>query len=360
VLIFIGNLFSTFGFTGDQEASVPTLVLPYGAREIAMGDVGVTTARGEVGSFWNPALLGAMDQRLQYGAACYQFGNPHLFFQEQRYRGLPEDNQNHVICLSYRSFKSSAGGFSLFVNHHSLGPGKSFNVRNVNKYETIYGLTWGFGFQEVGVDNHTIGITTKYIRSVLAPSGYDGEGVGTTLAFDFGYLWKINSLFSAGLNLSNMGPHIDYVNRWQRDPLPFKGDIAIGFQKDIPIPKIPLQIRAEYKVSRFLVKNNYDGTPDPFYKAIATSWKKNSNSENWKSILHNFGYELTICDHFHVRQGFYIDNRDGEKEMHWGFGGTFLDHFSLDFYHIYAPRAYFCRHGAWGLTGTVFNVFKRK
>lgn len=362
LIMVISCIQGSFGYNSDYEAAVPTLNLPLGVREIAMGDVGVTTARPEVGAYWNPALMGVRDVRLQYGTLFHQFGKANQFYSSS----WLADNFNHAIGLSYQFPKNSAGGFNLSLNHNFFELKQLENSYKKDGYETIYSFTWGFGFQELGIENHTFGITAKYIRSALNPGISDGEGIGRTVALDFGYLWKITSKFSTGLKLSNIGPPIFYYYYPEINPLPFKGDVGIGFQDSGFIAVLPVTITAEYKVSRFFVKQNFERDPDPFYQALTTSWRKNSSEENWRSILHNFGYEFTLYDHFHLRQGFFIDprhslitgNSHGEKEMHWGFGGTFLNHFSIDFYHIYSPKTTPEKHGAWGLTGTVFNIGK--
>ncbi len=356
----------SLGYNGDYEASVPTLNLPLGAREIAMGDVGITTARSEVGVYWNPALMGVRDVRLQNGTAFYQFGKPHIgVYRVGNYESM--NDRNHAFCLAYQFPGNSAGGFNLSVNHHSARMPGWWPYGKKKIYETIYSFTWGFGFQELGIDNHTFGFTAKYFRSVVTVGLYDGRDVvGDGLALDFGYLWKICSRFSAGLHLSNIGPPICYSGT-QIDPIPFKGEVGIGFQESTIIAGVPVSISAEYKICRFFVKNNFYGSSDPFYKALTTSWTKNSNEENWRSILHNFGYEITLYNHFHLRQGFFIDPRTtnflgdehSKREMHWGFGGTFLNHFSIDLYSVCSLDAKRFNNYAWGLTGTFFNIGKR-
>jgi hypothetical protein len=367
LMMVICCIHSSLGYYGEYVSAVPSLNLPLGAREIAMGDVGVTIARSEVGAYWNPALMGVRDIHLQYGTLYYGFGKPNLRIYDPG-RFEKTNDQNHVFSLSYQFPRNSAGGFNLSVNHHTEKRQGWWADSKKDNFETIYSFTWGFGFQEIGIENHTFGVTVKYFHSVL-PAGFyddDSDGIGNGLAFDFGYLWKIGNHFSAGLHFANIGSPVFYVSRAQMDPIPFKGEIGIGFQDGTTIANVPVSISAEYKVSRFFVKNNFDGRPDPFYQALSTSWKGNSSQENWRSILHNFGYEITLYNYFHLRQGFCIDPRTtsflgdehGEREMHWGFGGTFLNHFSIDFYHIYSPKTTYLKHNAWGLTGTFFNIGK--
>jgi hypothetical protein len=357
LMIVICCIQSSFSYNSDYEAAVPTLNLPLGAREIAMGDVGVTIARSEVGAYWNPALMGVKDVRLQYGTAFCQLGKPNQYYSSP----WLAKNHNNAVGLSYQFPKNSAGGFNLSLNHNFFELKQLENSFKKNGHETIYSFTWGFGFQKIGLENHTFGVTAKYIRSVIPYGEIWGntEKIGRTVALDLGYLWKICSRFSAGLHFANMGPRIYYVSRSQMDPLPFKGELGIGFHDNTILAIVPVTISAEYKVSRFFVRYGHD-VPDRFYEAITTSWTKNSNEENWRSILHNFGYEITLYNHLHLRQGFFIDTRYGigEKEMHWGFGGTFLNHISIDFYHIYSPKTTPEKHGAWGLTGTIFNIGK--
>lgn len=339
-----------FSFPGDDASFVQTLNYSYGSRENAMGDVGVTSSRGEAAVYWNPALLGVTDKRLQYGDYSDQF--------ERSKNILASKISHQSFSLCWQPRENILGGFGINVNY-SKKTGSNYDW-NGDLKETIYGVTWGFGLQDLGIENHTWGVTAKFINSVIGSSFGDDKYSANTFAFDVGYCWKISSMFSFGLCLMNMGRNIYYVDKESQSPLPFKVNLALGLDKETKISEYPVRIIAEYRISRYFVKNNYGfgEEPDPFYRALFSSWKDNSNKCNRKTFLHNFGYEVTIDNHLHLRQGFSIDNRYDEKEMHWGFGYTLLNHFSVDFYDIFSPKTTPYRHGTCGITATVFNLWK--
>jgi hypothetical protein len=60
-----------------------------------------------------------------------------------------------------------------------------------------------------------------------------GTGIGTSIAFDLAFLWKpefkgyLSDRFSLGLNISNIGPKMTYIDDAQADPLPT--NLKVGF-----------------------------------------------------------------------------------------------------------------------------------
>jgi hypothetical protein len=67
LLLFVTALCGESG-----QSAVSTLVLPYGARTNAMGEVGTALADDEAGvTFWNPAGLGRVNPLFATGAGSY-------------------------------------------------------------------------------------------------------------------------------------------------------------------------------------------------------------------------------------------------------------------------------------------------
>ncbi len=142
-----------------------------------------------------------------------------------------------------------------------------------------------------------------------------------------------------GFSALNMGPAIYYTAEEDAEPLPFKMNLALAFKQSFTFSEWVLNnLEAEYKISRFFVKMHLHKSPDPFYKAVVTSWQDNSAEENWRSIQHNIGYEITTLKYLHLRQGFLFDPRFSDAEMHWGIGISIPNRFTLDFHHIFHPN----------------------
>ena len=82
VLLACIMYFSIDSLAAIGQSAVITLVLPHGARQSGMGDVGTALADDEHALFWNPAGLGIKNEELQGGA----FGILHSIF---RIYGIP-------------------------------------------------------------------------------------------------------------------------------------------------------------------------------------------------------------------------------------------------------------------------------
>jgi hypothetical protein len=76
-----------------------------------------------------------------------------------------------------------------------------------------------------------VGVVTRFIYSKLAVdpvAGEQGTGTAYDLSFDLSMLWRpsktkmkfLNNKFGLGINLSNIGPKVTYVDNDQADPLP--------------------------------------------------------------------------------------------------------------------------------------------
>jgi hypothetical protein len=80
----------------------------------------------------------------------------------------------------------------------------------------------------------------------------------------------IKDRLSLGINLSNLGPKISYVDAAQADPIPTQLRFGIAY-KVFKNEGNDLTITADF--SKLLVNRFGKGESDPFYKAMFTSWK---------------------------------------------------------------------------------------
>ena len=105
----------------------------------------------------------------------------------------------------------------------------------------------------------------------------NGSGVAYDLDFDFAVLWRpsktklkfINNKLGIGLNFSNLGPKVTYVDAAQADPLP--SNLRLGFAYDVYQSQFNnLTLTADF--NKLVVKRGTGGQSDPLYKAIFTSW----------------------------------------------------------------------------------------
>jgi hypothetical protein len=215
------------------ESAVPFLLLAPNARADAMGEAGGALADDAAAAFWNPAglaFLSGQEVSITHSNLLPQFQQSDLFYDYLAYRNRLDD---------------LGGTISATLTYESLG---EFNetrdtpdiISTFRAYEMA--VTAGYAtrvFSDLG-----IGLNLRYIRSSLAPfnvQGQDRQGVASTVSFDVATMWKpsvfnipgigdIGDRFTVGLNLSNLGPKLTYIDQAQADPLPTNLRLAFAGQ----------------------------------------------------------------------------------------------------------------------------------
>jgi hypothetical protein len=216
------------------ESAVPFLLIAPNARADGMGEAGGALSDDASAIFWNPASLAFLtgqEVSLTHSNWLPAFQQADLFYD----------------YLSYRNTIESIGGtVSASVTYLNLG---EFTITRDDP--TPLGTFKGYeiavtgGYAAKVSEEFGLGLNLRYIHSALAPisglTGSSGEvsdrqGVGSSVSFDIAAMWKPKTLgfiedrLSVGLNLSNLGPVITYIDADQADPLPTNLRLGIGAQ----------------------------------------------------------------------------------------------------------------------------------
>ncbi|MFN3134039.1 MAG: type IX secretion system outer membrane channel protein PorV [Candidatus Kryptonium sp.] len=263
LVIFV--LFSNILYSQGGDAAVPFLLIAPDSRAGAMGETGVALADNANAIFWNPAGL------------AFQKGTEISFTHAKWLPQFSSDLSFEYLSAKHylASIDAALGANITFFNlgsferrdenNTSLGTFKAFEYAIALSYAMK--LTQNFGF----------GVNLRYIHSQLAPFGTaeeQGRGVANGVSFDIGLLFReyvFGRRVSAGLNLSNLGPMIHYIDKEQADPLPTH--LRVGFAFDIIQTKYN-NFTATVDFGRVLVRR-YPGEnrkPDPLPKSLITAW----------------------------------------------------------------------------------------
>jgi hypothetical protein len=367
VLIIAGCALSAFAV---GQSAVITLVFPSGARSLAMGEVGTALADDEQALFYNPAGLGINNRRWRGGAVTESYEQLLPAFR------IPDLWHLHVAGC-YQPALTNLGGFGLDLNFINFGLNTSTDeqgreIAQFRSYEYVFSGGWGFNFEEIGIRDHFWGIGLKYALSALAPGyGPGNEGIGSTYAVDFGYIWRFLPFMRFGFTFANMGPSVFYISREEADPLPFTINLALAYKNSFSVSNFHLfDLCAELRADREIVKNYPDRRPDPFYIAIFTGLINDTSrtvAQKFEEVNWHCGYDVTFAQTFSLREGFFIDPAGRRFEHHFGFGVSIYDHFQWDFAFIYSPEGYMkgifpdgstgARQGQWNFTFTFFRMF---
>ena len=203
----------------------------------------------------------------------------------------------------------------------------------------MFGLSYGLTVRE----DFSLGINAKYVVSALAPGlGENGEGVGTTFAIDAAML-KRNLLidnFDLGFMFQNMGPHIFYIDRNSRDPIPFTLRLGLVYRAvETPIH----DLKVLFDMHKEVVKNRWDESdPDQFYEALWTDLLHDED-EDWKyelqEVNYNFGLEYWYANFVALRTGFLFDYIGERYEWTIGLGVRYQT-LNFDYSYIHAPEGF--------------------
>lgn len=206
--IFLTLLLSstiTFAQTAGKSG-LAFLKLGFGARNIAMGDLGVATANDVTALNYNPALIS-------------EFNKSQLVFTHNE---LIQDSRSELFGASFSLFNLP---FAVGINTTKISdieirtqPGEAQSSFNVNYFYVSFST--GFDVTE----DLSLGVTAKYLNENLFLAEANGWG------FDFGANYKnIIEGLNVGLSLRNLGSMNELLNEKTELPVDFRLGAAYKF-----------------------------------------------------------------------------------------------------------------------------------
>jgi len=216
-LLLIGGIFANQSSAQVGITSVPFLQIEPDSRGAGMGNTGVAISDNASAVFWNPAGL------------AFQRGNQISITHAS---WLPEFNADlfydYLVGKYYVEGIGTIGGHITFLNlgEQQRTDETGLELGRFNSYEVSAGISYGFELNE----NFALGTGFRFIYSSLADGEVSGQKInpGSTVGLDLAAMYRSNPFslgtreasFNAGLNLSNIGPGVQYTDNAQKDPLP--------------------------------------------------------------------------------------------------------------------------------------------
>ena len=277
----------------QSEAGAIFLLIAPGARAGGMGEAQVAVANDAYASYWNPAGLGFLE------------GQELAMMHVNWLPGLADD-----LYYEFFGFRKSyptlgtIGGHLIFLNlgeqirtsetGDELGTFTSYMTSFAMSYSALISPTKSFGLNARVFYQHLV---------EMGAGSEKGKGTSMDFGFDLGYMqkeWLLPNL-TLGLNLSNLGPKVAFIDPDQADPQPT--NLTLGLNYAIVNSEFN-KLSIVYDVDKLLVSSypdmdwdsdgyiggfdedgkispgndyNKDGNleiahTDPIYKAIFTSW----------------------------------------------------------------------------------------
>lgn len=354
-VLFILTFFSMNSLLAQGESAVPFLLIAPGARAGGMGEAGVALSNDATAIYWNPAGL------------AFQFEDPEVDYRGEasfmHVNWLPQFNFSDLFYdfLAARYYVDDIDGMVGFgITYLNLGENVWTNEDNVTlgTFDSKeYAMTLGYATKLE--ENLGIGLNLKLIRSELVPSyvqvGAENRGGNaTSFAVDVGVLWTpayefLENRLNFGVNISNFGPEVTYINEDQADPLPT--NLRLGFAYKALDDEFN-RITIIYDANKELVYRSpavygpddstivVDSKPDGVFKAaFYSTWAKPSLSEVFNKITHSLGLEYWYGNLIALRAGYFYEHPDyGDRNFMTFGGGIKYDIFGIDFGYISAEE----------------------
>ena len=353
-LTMISMLFGVFANVSyaQGEAAVPFLLLAPDSRAGGIGESGGGLADNSAAIFWNPAgiaFLTGTEVSITHSNWLPQF-NLDLFYDYLTYRQYFEElNGSVTSSITYMNFGEFARTGE--AGPEVIGTFRSFDAALTLGYATKLSSDWGLGFN------------FRLIHSRLSDQSVgeeQGSGVATSISFDIAAMWRpetfvlplvdedIGGKLSIGINLSNLGPKIYYIDQAQADPIPT--NFRLGFAYKIIDDEFNSLIYTldfskllvnrsvkEVQVSADSVKTVTES--DEWYQAIFTAWGNESFSNELRDIVTSMGLEYWYGTPgeflFALRSGFFYEDPSYGNRKFITFGaGIRYDIYGFDFSYI--------------------------
>jgi Type IX secretion system protein PorV len=332
------------------ESAVPFLLISPNSRSSGIGESGTGSADDASAIFWNPAglaFLKGQEISITHANWLPQFHQSDLFYDYLNYREDIEDIGGTIgASITYLNLGE-------FIR---TGPGGPEEIGRFKAFE--FAVTGGYATKVL--DDLGVGINLRYIQSSLSPIGTDqeqGAGIARTVSFDIAAMYKPTSLpllgdignsFSVGVNLSNIGPKVTYIDAAQADPLPT--NLRLGFGVKLLQDEYN-EMTYSLDFSRLLVRRRPEivdpndstiivqpASVDPVYKAIFSAWGDGSGLRKVNASMgveYWYGSPRLIA----LRVGHFFEDPSFGNRNFWTFGaGIRYDIYGFDFSYISAAE----------------------
>ena len=279
--------------TGTAGAS--ELLIPVGARDIAMGGAVVATTSGIDGLFWNPASMAKM----QSSASVYVSHLSYLAGIGVDY-GAVGARFEGLGCLALSLKSLSIGQIPVTTTTNPDGTGQNFTPQ----YFTV-----GLSYSRKLSDRIAVGFTTNLITERLGE--VSATGVAFTVGVCYDNLALINGL-SLAVAIRNVGPQMRFDG---------SGLLALGSVNGQNRPPQYYAIQS----APFELPSSFEfglGYKTPLGEDNAILLTGDYQSNNFSNDEYKLGVEYTYQDLFAVRGGYAL-SQNATPNSEYLFGPSF-------------------------------------
>ena len=349
--VFIFIIFTQFSFSQNSNrvitTGVPFLLITSDARAAGMGELGVATSADIYSQQWNPAKYAFSSNEKGLGLSYTPYLSKivdDIFLGNFTYFKKIDDRSSWATSLRY--FSLGEIQFNEFISGSIVDQG--FQRPTELTLDLSYALKLSSVF--------SMAIAGRFIYSDLKIAIDADTSSASSLGFDIaGYYqsqsFKLNSnkaVFRTGINISNIGPRLNYEMGTQKSFIPT--NLRIGFGLDLLYEdESSLGMYSEFSkllvptpVAIFDSNNNFQGFRQPdvdFINGIFISFSDAPDgfSEELSEITAAFGLEYSLRDSFSIRTGFFNESQEKGSRRYLTMGTGFnINFINVDLSYLFS------------------------
>ncbi len=338
IVVLTGFMFVSDSVHAQGNTAVPFLLISPNSRASGMGESGTGLADDASAIYWNPAGLAFQqgnEVSISHANWLPQFHLSDLFYEYLNFKTSIEDFGTVGASVTYLNLGT-------FIQTAETGPEE---IGRFKAFEVA--ATAGVGLKVS--EDWGLGVNLRFINSRLSPIGTAnerGDGVAYNVSGDIAAMYKPKHLmlpfsdidvgdhFSMGLNLSNLGPKVVYIDAAQADPLPTQLRLGFAF---VPYKDEYNRFTIVADFAKLMVYKDSTGVSDPLPKSLLTTFTGPSFSNVLKSINKSVGMEYSYNEWVSLRLGYYFEDPNFGNRNFLTFGaGIRYDIYGFDFSYISA------------------------
>ena len=327
-----------FGIVNAQDrvitTGVPFLMISPDARAAGMGEMGVATSADAYSQQWNPAkyIFSSSERGLALSYTPYLSKLvDDIFLGNLNYYKHLNDRSSWAFSLKYFSLGD--------IQFNELIGGSIIDQGLERPNELTLDLSYSLKLSPF----FSMGIAGRYIRSDLKITSESGSKSANSLGVDvsafyqgqeFQFINNNKGLFRFGINISNIGPRLNYDVGGQKNFIPtnlkfgtgidliLDSSNIFGFYLEFNKLLVPSPVSAYNELGEF---QGYKQPDISFLKGILTSFNdaENGIKEEFQEITYAIGLEYRFAESFAIRTGYFNENENKGSRKYLTMGTGF-------------------------------------
>ena len=349
IIYFTLGALSSFAQKSNRviTTGVPFLLITSDARAAGMGDQGVATSADNFSQYWNPAKFVFSSNKKGFGISYTPYLSKlvdDIFLGNVSYYNKMDKRSSWATSLRYFSLGDIQ--FNDFIGGSIIDQGTE------RPSELTFDLSYALKLSQ----EFSMAVAGRFIYSDLKVARDSDTSSASSFGVDIAafYQSKIfnlksnKAIFRSGLNISNIGPKLNYDSGEQRSFIPTNlrtglgldllvdENNSLGFYTEFSKLLVPTPV-AVYDESQNLI--GYSQPDIDFINGIFTSFSDSPDglSEELSEITVALGLEYNFEDAFSIRTGYFSESKEKGSRRYLTMGAGFnLNFIDIDISYLFS------------------------